>query len=206
MKARTSLFILLLALHAPDSFAATLQDMLKTMSFAAQQKCSLHKESLALASERNGTEFQNNTDARWAMQMQVRLFCECAPSQIEKVRSGRTNDELGAEISLDAFQPIYKNVFGACTAQEQRNLYAEDCTQRFQKEMQANPGYCACMTGQLSKLQDSDFYDMSIAATKDFEARVNARMRNLPAPEKSEWGKRGDEMQQHCRIPTRPAN
>jgi hypothetical protein len=133
----------------------------------------------------------------------VKMTCDCLPGEIDRAGAELSAGRENAMTTQAAYLSRMKIAFNACSARVAR----EDMLARCESAEPADLGvankkiYCECMSGKLSALDDETISTAAIAAHKNFEDKVQARLKGQPDPVPSATAL--DDMEKACKQATK---
>ena len=115
----------------------------------------------------------------------VQSLCVCIPGRHEVLMKSLPAAELARPISEPEFMNLLKTrVFDFCAARQFRNMYGQQCTERFKAPGLDVRKYCSCMSYTVSTYPDTVAAEIAFAAEKYIPLAAAAEKEGAPVPER----------------------
>jgi hypothetical protein len=181
MKLRTFLLTVGLATcpAAHAQFGNSLRHELNVFSEVTAEQCSSVKEQ--------SLEFDANSDPLTAFTLKdaVQSLCVCMPAQTEALMKTLTAQDLArsvTEVELKALLKPY--AIDKCAAEQMRNMYGDQCHQRFSKADLDVVSYCDCMKKTVSGYSNAVTAAIATAASDYLPLAAEAENKGAPVPQR----------------------
>jgi hypothetical protein len=158
---------------------STLKDELRVFagSVAAQCRYVTGQDELAAAG--------NNPLIAYTLKDAVQSLCVCIPGRHEVLMKSLPAAELARPISEPELMNLLKTrIFDFCAARQFRNMYGQQCTERFKAPGLDVRKYCSCMSYTVSTYPDTVAAEIAFAAEQYIPLAAAAEKEGAPVPER----------------------
>ena len=178
MKAVTVMVVAMGAIAALETGAQEEQPVTDVIAAVKQHialQCKLARERQSSSAQPFEKDFSS---------VLVRMNCDCLPGEIDRAGSHLSAGKENAMTTQPAFLSRMKIAHNTCSAR----IFRADIPARCEGETEAALGvadkkaYCGCLSGRVNALDDDTIATAAATANRNFQDRVQAKIKGEPAP------------------------
>lgn len=114
----------------------------------------------------------------------VKLNCDCLPAEIERAATDLGAGKEAATTTQAAFTSRFKMAVDSCVARLVRSDFASRCAGESESTLGVTDkkAYCGCVTDRVNILDDQTIATVAATKYKNFQDKVQARIKAEPEP------------------------